>query len=475
MTQDLSHITVPSPRSQPSIIIKCPAYVIANSKPQTPPQMLSQSIIKCYRFISLLVLPVEFFGTLDHSSAPDLAFCPTSGVGGVCVLVGFVVPCFRQDSLAAIVFTRGQLTRLAALSAAVEELNDQQSETDPADETPDLTIEKVCPYHTPEFNAENPRTFEKFFDIIHYWFTECGVTDAQEKVGKNVVPLRRHSIATRIDLQSRYPDVDCAMFYPLQDIAKIVLEILQHPVEYDPSTSALDTTMTQEPMIKKEDFDMMLVTMMSLTREVARLKENPDGNHSGYGMGPQPPSIYNFCRQAGHFMRKCLQVWRELAGNNFAERIEEYHHLNPNQHARGQLMFSIQNPIPTPPSVSTYAANYTAVPCVLFKLSTSERRAHLERELNQLNAMEIYEMQTRAGRQAPWPNISTTQTNICRNLQRSQFPESHASQLLAVTVGKQQHGGGYYFGRTEYYSTELREGRVAQVQGATIEVVEVAE
>ncbi|KAH7904031.1 hypothetical protein BJ138DRAFT_1187036 [Hygrophoropsis aurantiaca] len=35
----------------------------------------------------------------------------------------------------------------------------------------------------------------------------------------------------------------------------------------------------------------------------------------------------------------------------------------------------------------------------MFKLSTSERRAHLERELDQLNAMEIYEMQTRAGRQ----------------------------------------------------------------------------
>ncbi|KAH7904032.1 hypothetical protein BJ138DRAFT_1019702 [Hygrophoropsis aurantiaca] len=131
-------------------------------------------------------------------------------------------------------------------------------------------------------------------------------------------------------------------------------------------------------------------------------------------MGPRPPSICNFCGQAGHFMRECpvcagmiaagkcrrdqmgrivlpsgAQVSRELAGNNFAERIEEYHRLNPNQHARGQLMFSIQNPIPTPPST---AAN-------MFKLSTSERRAHLERELDQLNAMEIYEMQTRAGRQ----------------------------------------------------------------------------
>ncbi|KAH7906239.1 hypothetical protein BJ138DRAFT_1016542 [Hygrophoropsis aurantiaca] len=33
----------------------------------------------------------------------------------------------------------------------------------------------------PEFDAENPRTFEKFFDIIDYWFTECGVMDRQEK------------------------------------------------------------------------------------------------------------------------------------------------------------------------------------------------------------------------------------------------------------------------------------------------------
>ncbi|KAH7903030.1 hypothetical protein BJ138DRAFT_1198530 [Hygrophoropsis aurantiaca] len=209
------------------------------------------------------------------------------------------------------------------------------------------------------------------------------------------------SKAARIALRSRYPDVDRDLFYPLQDIGKIVLEILQHPAEYDvstprstatsvstqPSTSASDNTMTQEPAIKKEDFDMMLATMMSLTREVVRLKENPDGNRSGYGMGPRPPSICNFCGQAGHFMRECpvcagmiaagkchrdqmgrivlpsgAQVSRELAGNNFAERIEEYHRLNPNQHARGQLMFSIQNPIPTPPSVSTYAANYTALP-----------------------------------------------------------------------------------------------------------------
>jgi hypothetical protein len=294
------------------------------------------------------------------------------------------------------------------------------------------------------------------FHAITSWLIEkkqLGDLEQQRTYIRAFQPPFLAAIMNRLQLKD--PDHHPNTPYKIKNVYEAARFILQGaiPTQQSPFSPLAPTAtpIKQEPVIKTENIGIIL---SEFTKTIVEAINNNRPRSDNTSTAPRNMDC-NFCGKR-HFIRDCEVVteyiragkckkntegkvvlpsgaWvpREIPGNFLRERIDEWHHRNPNQLATATLINVISNP--------DSQANTTESQTPVFQLSTTDRIATLEAELFQLRQKKTFTpaVRTRAQRAREERTEEEEEIPVANKNNQSRIEEVEDEEATAPAIRAQ--------------------------------------